>query len=422
MVRAVVGAQWGDEGKGKIVDILASRADVVVRAQGGNNAGHTVKVNDKVYKLHLIPSGILYPDKLCLVGCGTVIDPKVILEEIDTLMASGCSMKNLRIDPRAHVIMPYHIALDKLSEIARGKGDIGTTGRGIGPCYMDKAERCGIRMSDLIDTDVFSDRVRNVLPIKNAIIEKVYGGTGFEAKDIIDEYSEYAKRLAPFVDDASVLLYDAIKEGKNVLLEGAQGTLLDLDMGTYPYVTSSHPVSGGFSTGTGVGPTYINEVIGVEKAYTTRVGKGPFPTELEDEVGNAIREKGFEYGTTTGRPRRCGWLDAVILRQAVKVNGLTAIALNKIDTLAGIAKLKICTAYKAGDKILESFPATLKELEKCQPVYVELDGFEEDISACKTYDELPKNVKNYISVVEKLCDCPVKMIGVGPDREQNIER
>ena len=419
----VVGTQWGDEGKGKIIDIIASRADVVVRSQGGNNAGHTVQSGDEVYKLHLIPSGILYPNTLCLIGAGVVFDPKVVLEEIDGLMSRGIDCSNLRIDPRAQVILPWHIELDGLSEKFRGGSEIGTTHRGIGPCYMDKAERCGLRIYDLVHPEIFAEKARSTGKLKNAIIEKVYGGTPIDIEAMIKEYTEYGKRLAKYVDDVSVLTYEACKAGKSVLFEGAQGTLLDIDFGTYPFVTSSHPLSGGVCTGSGVGPTVIDEVIGVAKAYTTRVGKGPFPTELFDEVGEDIRNRGHEFGTTTGRPRRTGWFDSVILRHAVRVNGLTALSINKIDTLSGIHPLKVCTAYKKADgTILKHYPASLEELAECEPVYEEFEGFDGDLSQCKSFDELPEKCKEYLAELERLCECPIKMVGVGPAREQNLER
>ena len=421
--KVVVGVQWGDEGKGKIIDILASRADVVIRSQGGNNAGHTVENNGEVYKLHLIPSGILYKDTLCLIGCGVVIDPKVILQEIDGLIARGIDCKNLRIDPRAHVIMPWHIALDGLSEKKRGNAEIGTTRRGIGPCYMDKAERCGIRMYDLVHPELFREKAMSVGILKNDLITKLYEEEPIDLETVIEEYVAYGKRLEQYIDDVSVLAFEACKAGKNVLFEGAQGTLLDLDMGTYPFVTSSHPVSGGVCVGTGVGPTMIGEVIGVAKAYTTRVGKGPFPTELNDDMGELIRQRGHEFGTTTGRPRRTGWFDAVILRHAVRVNGLTGLAINKLDTLSDIGKLKICVAYKKNDgTILNDYPASLEELALCEPVYEEVEGFTGDLSQCKTYDELPQVCKDYIKRLEEVCGCPVSMVGVGPARSQNLER
>lgn len=420
--KVVIGAQWGDEGKGKIIDILAQQSDVVVRSQGGNNAGHTVEANGVEYKLHLTPSGILGKNTLCLIGNGVVIDPKVLLEELDMLTEKGVSVDNLRIDPRAHIIMPYHILLDGLSEQARGKGDIGTTGRGIGPCYMDKAERIGIRMCDLLDRDEFIQKARSNTELKNKIIVKIYNGEPIDADSFIPQYLIYADRLRKYVADTSVLLYQAIMDNKKVLFEGAQGTLLDLDIGTYPYVTSSHPVSGGVCVGCGIGPTLIDECIGVMKAYTTRVGKGPFPTELFDETGEKIRNVGREFGTTTGRPRRTGWFDAVIGKFAVRTSGLTGIALNKLDTLSHLPVVKICTGYEIDGKPVTEFPASLKELGKCVPVYEELPGWDEDISAVRSYNDLPQNVKNYVLKIEELCGCKVVMVGVGPGREQNIVR
>jgi len=420
--KVVIGTQWGDEGKGKTIDILAGKADVVVRTQGGNNAGHTIEANGVTYKLQLMPSGILNPKTLCIIGNGVVVDPKVLLSEIDGMEEKGISTKNLMIDARAHVIMPYHIELDGLSEKARGKGDIGTTKKGIGPTYMDKAERSGIRMCDLINPEKFADKVRENLIIKNKMIELVYGGTPMDADKIIEEYSAYADRLRPYVTDTTPILYNKIKEGAEVLFEGAQATLLDIDLGTYPYVTSSHPVSGGVCIGSGIGPTMIDECIGIAKAYTTRVGNGPFPTELDNEVGQAIRDKGHEYGTNTGRPRRCGWFDAVILKYAVRTSGLTSVVLNKADTLAGIGKLKICVAYKKNGEITYDFPPTLEELAICEPVYEEMDGWDEDISDIRDFDKLPEAVQKYVLRIEELCDVKISAIGVGPGREQNIYR
>lgn len=419
----VVGTQWGDEGKGKIIDIIASRADVVVRSQGGNNAGHTVVNNGETYKLHLIPSGILYKDTLCLIGAGVVLDPKDLLSEIDNLEPRGVSFANLKIDPRAHVVMPWHIALDGLSEKFRGNADIGTTHRGIGPTYMDKYERCGIRVYDLVHPEVFAEKVRATGKLKNKIITEVYGGDAFDLDAVIKEYTEYGKRLAKYVDDVSVLVYNANKAGKTIMFEGAQATLLDIDFGTYPYVTSSHPLSAGVCVGTGCGPMMINEIIGVAKAYTTRVGKGPFPTELNDETGETIRNKGGEFGTTTGRPRRTGWFDAVIVRHSVRVNGLSKLAINKLDTLGGIGTLKICVGYKKPDgTTTKDFPPTLEELAGCEPIYEEFPGFDEDISKCKSFDELPQVCKDYIARLEELCECKVAMVGIGPDRSQILER
>lgn len=420
--KVVVGAQWGDEGKGKIIDILASQADVVVRAQGGNNAGHTVKADGNTYKLHLIPSGILYSETLCLIGCGVVIDPRVILQEIDSLESRGISCANLRIDPRAHIIMPWHVALDELGETARGSADIGTTKRGIGPCYMDKAERSGLRIFDLVHPEVFARKAKAACKAKNNVITSVYGGSAIEADAVINEYIAYGERISKYVADVSVLAYEAYKSGKKLLFEGAQGALLDLDLGTYPYVTSSHPVAGGFCVGAGIGPKMIDEVVGVAKAYTTRVGKGPFPTELNDSTGNAIRNKGNEFGTTTGRPRRTGWFDAVIVRHAVRINGLTSIALNKLDTLAGLDEIKVCNAYKLKDgSVIKDFPPALEQLEECEPVYETLPGFSGDLSGCASFGELPENAKKYVKAIEQIVGCPIKMVGVGAGRDQNIE-
>lgn len=419
----VIGTQWGDEGKGKIIDILASRAEVVVRSQGGNNAGHTVVNNGQTYKLHLVPSGILYPGTACLIGAGVVLDPKDFISELDNLHARGVSTDNLKIDPRAHVVMPWHIVLDGLSEKFRGNSDIGTTKRGIGPTYMDKYERCGIRMYDLTHPEVFAQKARSTGALKNKIITAVYGGEAIDLDAVIREYTEYGKRLLPYLADVSVLTYEADKAGKTILFEGAQATLLDIDFGTYPYVTSSHPLSAGVCVGTGVGPRMISNIIGVAKAYTTRVGKGPFPTELNDEIGEKIRNVGGEFGTTTGRPRRTGWFDAVIVRHSVRVNGLDGLAINKLDTLSGLGTLKICTAYKMVDgTITRNLPPTLEELAGCTPIYEEAEGFDEDISGCKSFEELPESCKRYIARLEELCDCRIAMIGIGPDRSQILER
>lgn len=420
--KVVVGAQWGDEGKGKVIDILAGRADMVVRSQGGNNAGHTVKVGDTVYKLRLIPSGILYKGTTCCIANGVVVDPKALVAELDELIEKGIDVSGLKIDKRAHLIMPYHIALDGLSEKSRGAGDIGTTKKGIGPCYMDKAERSGIRFFDLMDPERFAEKVRRNVETKNAIITKVYGGEPLDAEAIIKEYGALAQRLRPFLADTVELIHQAIAQKKEILFEGAQGTLLDLDLGTYPYVTSSHPVTGGVCIGAGVGPTLIDSCLGVAKAYTTRVGKGPFPTELFDETGDKIREKGAEFGTVTGRARRCGWFDAVIMRFAVMVNGLTEVSLNKLDTLSDLGPLKICVAYEMDGKRLTQFPATIEELEKCTPVYEEVPGFSGDFTHMTSYDELPEGAKKYVARIEELIGCRVSMVGVGPGRDQNLER
>lgn len=419
--RVIIGSQWGDEGKGKAIDIYAQKSDVVVRSQGGNNAGHTVEANGEVYKLHLIPSGILNPETLCIIGPGVVVDPKVCLAEIDSLEARGVTTNNLKIDPRAHVIMPYHIALDGISEAARGKSDIGTTKCGIGPCYMDQAERSGIRICDLMDKDIFTEKAKNNLELKNKIITRVYDGEPLD-DSFVEEYLGYADRLRKYVQDTTCLVYDAIQAGKDVLFEGAQGTLLDVLIGTYPYVTSSHPISGGVCIGAGIGPTMIDECIGIAKAYTTRVGKGPFPTELFDEIGETIRVKGNEYGTTTGRPRRCGWLDAVILKFSVRTSGLTSLILNKLDTMSGLKIIKICTGYEKNGEVITEFPASLEELALCKPIYEELPGFDEDVTKIRNFDELPENAKRYIQRIEEVCGVHISMIGVGPGRDQNIIR
>lgn len=421
-VTALVGAQWGDEGKGKTIDILASMAEMVVRAQGGSNAGHTVVANGITHKLRLIPSGILYPETVCIVGSGTVIAPPVILQEMDQLAKYGVSLKNLKIDARAHVILPYHLAIDALSEKLRGGSDIGTTKNGIGPCYMDKAERSGIRMIDFVTPSIFKEKLFKNIEIKNKMLKYVYGGETFDAQAVYDEYLAYADRLRPYVCDTSVMVYDAIKAGKNVLFEGAQGTLLDIDAGTYPYVTSSHPTAGGFCEGAGIGPTLIENCIGVAKSYMTRVGKGPFPTELNDQTGDLIRNRGGEFGTVTGRPRRTGWFDAVIMRYSMRVNGLTALAVNKLDTLTGIKTLKVATAYRKNGEIIKDFPVDISLLEGCEPVYEELPGWDEDITSCKSFDLLPENARKYIEFIERESGCPVTMVGVGPDRTQNINR
>jgi adenylosuccinate synthase len=418
--KVIIGAQWGDEGKAKIIDILSQEAEVVIRSQGGNNAGHTVAVDGKVYKFHLVPSGVLYPGTQCIVGNGVVVDPEGILKEIDNLAAEGISVENLRISDRAHIVMPYHRILDGLNEEARGSEDIGTTKKGIGPCYMDKAERSGIRFCDLLNPELFAKKVRENVIVKNKIIKFVYEkDIQVDAEEIIKDYLAYAKRLEPYIVDTTVLAYDAIKEGKKVLFEGAQGTLLDLDLGTYPFVTSSHPVTGGVCIGSGIGPTMIDECIGVMKGYVTRVGKGPFPTELFCEVGDKIRDVGREYGTTTGRPRRCGWFDAVIGHFAVRTSGLTSIALNKIDVMSGIDTIKICVAYKYKETRLKHFPASLEVLAECEPIYEEMPGWG-PIDHIRTYEELPDTVKAYIKRIEELCEAKVTMVGVGPNRDQNI--
>ena len=418
----VLGAQWGDEGKGKMTDFLAETADVVVRFQGGNNAGHTVEVGDKQYKLHLIPSGILYGDKLNVIGNGVVLDPKGLFTEIDYLENLGIkiSPENFMISDRAHVIMPYHRLFDGLKEKSRGKNDIGTTGKGIGPCYTDKMERSGIRVCDLMHKDVFKERLLENVETKNEILTKVYGMEPVNFEEIYSEYCDYAERIRPFVKDISVEVYNNIKAGKKVLFEGAQGTLLDIDYGTYPFVTSSNTIAGGVCTGAGIGPNMINSAVGIAKAYTTRVGKGPFPTELENEVGEWIREKGHEYGVTTGRSRRCGWLDLVILKSSARVSGLTSFAVTKIDTIAGLPKVKVCTGYNFEGKVIDYIPASLEDLAKCEPIYMEFDGWDESIENARTYEAIPENAKIYLKKIEELTGTKISIISVGPKRDQTI--
>lgn len=416
----VIGAQWGDEGKGKITDYLAENAQVVVRYQGGTNAGHTVEADGKQYKLHLIPSGILYKDTLNIIGDGVAIDPAALFEEMDYLRGLGADASNLVISDRAHVVMPYHKAIDSLSERRRGSSDIGTTGKGIGPCYTDKFERSGIRVCDLLNRDVFVKKATENIELKNELIEKIYGGEPLDGDSIIEEYLSYAERIRPIAADTTYVLYKEMKKGSSILFEGAQGTLLDIDYGTYPFVTSSHPISGGVCVGAGVGPTAIDKVVGVCKAYTTRVGKGPFPTELLDGTGNLIREKGNEYGTTTGRPRRCGWLDLVIVKFASRLSGITDVAVTKLDTLAGIEKIKVCVGYELNGKVIEYFPASLEELAKCKPVFEEYDGWDGSIMNAMEYADLPENAKRYLRRIEEITEARVSIVSVGPEREHTI--
>ncbi len=419
-VRCIVGAQWGDEGKGKITDYLAESSDVVARYQGGSNAGHTVVKGGEVFKLHLVPSGILYDNCVNIIGNGVVVDPPLLLKELDELEEKGLACGNFRISDRAHVVLPFHKTMDMLMEKSRGAGDIGTTMRGIGPAYTDKISRNGIRMNEFVDGEALKSKIASALEEKDPIIEKVYGGRRQESFYV--EYEQYGNRLKPYVADTSALLYGYIKQGKNILLEGAQGTLLDIDHGTYPYVTSSSPTSGGACTGLGIGPTLIDEVLGIAKAYTTRVGKGPFPTELDGGQADYIRDKGCEYGTTTGRARRVGWLDLVILRYAVRVNGLTSLAITKLDTLSGLKEINVCTSYRMAGRDLYDFPADLGVLGEARPVCSALKGWDEDISGTKDFEELPKEAKDYIHFIEDNVGVPVSIISVGPERHQTIIR
>ncbi|KIL16875.1 adenylosuccinate synthase [Bacillus safensis] len=419
----VVGTQWGDEGKGKITDFLSENAEVIARYQGGNNAGHTIKFDGVTYKLHLIPSGIFYKEKTCVIGNGMVVDPKALVTELAYLHERNVSTDNLRISNRAHVILPYHLKLDEVEEERKGANKIGTTKKGIGPAYMDKAARVGIRVADLLDREVFEEKLARNLEEKNRLLEKMYDTEGFKIEDILDEYYEYGQQVKKYVVDTSVVLNNALDEGRRVLFEGAQGVMLDIDQGTYPFVTSSNPVAGGVTIGSGVGPTKIQHVVGVSKAYTTRVGDGPFPTELHDEIGDQIREVGREYGTTTGRPRRVGWFDSVVVRHARRVSGITDLSLNSIDVLTGIEKLKICVAYKLNGEITEEFPASLNELAKCEPVYEEMPGWTEDITGVKNLSELPANARHYLERISQLTGIPLSIFSVGPDRSQtNVVR
>jgi adenylosuccinate synthase len=414
----VVGTQWGDEGKGKITDYLSEKAEVVARYQGGNNAGHTIVFDGKKYKLHLIPSGIFYQDKVCVIGNGMVVDPKALVAELKYLYDHGVNTDNLVISNRAHVILPYHLKLDILEEESKGVNKIGTTKKGIGPAYMDKAARIGIRIADLLDKEEFERKLAINLKEKNRLFDKVYEVEGINIVDILEEYYEYGQQIAKYVKDTSVILNDSLDEGKRVLFEGAQGVMLDIDQGTYPFVTSSNPIAGGVTIGSGVGPTKIHHVVGVSKAYTTRVGDGPFPTELNNEIGNQIREVGKEYGTTTGRPRRVGWFDSVVVRHARRVSGITDLSLNSIDVLTGIPTIKICVAYKYKGKNIEEFPASLKVLAQCEPVYEEFDGWNEDITGVKSLKELPENARHYLERISQLTGIPLSIFSVGPDRSQ----
>ena len=419
---AIVGSQWGDEGKGKVIDYLAEKADMVVRGQGGNNAGHTVVIGDKKYALHLIPSGILNEGAVNIIGNGVVFDPEGFFNELEDLKKDGIDTSNIYVSDRAHIVFPYHKVLDGLYEAARGKDDIGTTKKGIGPCYMDKIERSGIRTCDMLDETAFREKLSAQIDRKNEIIIKLFNSTPVDKEAMVETYTEYARRLKPYIRDTGVMVYDNLQSGKKVLFEGAQGSLLDVDLGTYPYVTSSHPTSGGFTTGSGIGAGMIQEVLGITKAYTTRVGKGPFVTEEDNETGNKIRELGHEYGVTTGRPRRCGWFDAVVVKYSARINGMTALSLMLLDVLGGFETIKICSSYDFGGERIDHFPASLDLLEDCKPVYRELKGWKCDISECRTFDELPEEAQAYIKAIEEETGVPVKIVSVGPRRDQTIIR
>ncbi len=416
----MIGAQWGDEGKGKITDLLSKSANIVVRYQGGVNAGHTIVVQDRTFKLHLIPSGILYPDTECIIGCGTVIDPQVLIEELDQLEKFNISTRNLLISETAHITMPYHRLIDEASEERRGKHKIGTTGRGIGPTYADKSERTGIRVLDLMDPEGLRNQLQWTINYKNVILEKLYNLPPLDPEQVIDQYLEYADRLRPHVVDTSLKIYEAIQRRRNILFEGAQGTLLDLDHGTYPYVTSSNPVAGGACVGTGVGPTMIDRVIGVAKAYTTRVGEGPFPTELDGEVGELLSDRGAEFGTTTGRKRRCGWFDAVIGRYAVRINGIDSLAITKLDVLDELEEIKVCVAYEIEGQRCEDFPSSARRFARCRPIYKTLPGWQQPTTHCRSLEDLPRQALDYLKFLAELMEVPIAIVSLGANRDQTI--
>ncbi|RJQ32506.1 MAG: adenylosuccinate synthase [Peptococcaceae bacterium] len=416
----LVGAQWGDEGKGKVTDFLAEKADFVVRYQGGNNAGHTVVVGDQEFRLHLIPSGILYSGRFCLLGSGVVIDPEVLIGELDSLSARGIDTAGLRISQRAHVIFPYHRRLDQLDEERKGADKIGTTCRGIGPAYIDKSARIGIRVIDLIDREELAVKLERNLQEKNSILASIYQEKKFDCEEMLALYSSYGERLKRYVTDTSLIINDALSAGKNVLFEGAQGTLLDLDHGTYPFVTSSHPTAGAACLGAGIGPAKIDRVVGVTKAYSTRVGEGPYPTELAGELCECIRRQGCEYGTTTGRPRRCGWFDGVAVRYAVRINGLDYLAITKLDVLSGLERIMLCTGYRYRGEIISEFPASLKVLSECEPVYEEFPGWAEDVSTAGRFEDLPVNARRYLERISAVAGAPIALISVGSKRSQTI--
>lgn len=416
----VIGTQWGDEGKGKIVDYLAQKADVVIRSQGGNNAGHTVVVDDKSFAPRLLPSGILFSDKTCIIGSGVVVNPKVLLEEIEGMTSKGVQISKLEISTRAHVIMPYHIRIDEEDEKLKGDAKIGTTKNGIGPCYADKVNRVGIRIGDLMDRDVFAKKLRVNIDLKNRLFEKYYGCEGFDYDEVLKEYLGYADQIRQYVKDTNYSANLYVSEGKKVLFEGAQAAMLDLDHGTYPFVTSSNPTAGGACTGSGVGPRRMENIVGVVKAYTTRVGAGPFPAEQLNEVGEYLRNTGHEFGTVTGRPRRCGWLDTAVVKYAAMLNSLDYLAITRLDILDDLDTIKICTGYKYQGQILKEYPASLDVLENVEPIYEEMPGWKADISKCKSYDELPEAARHYVERISELTGVPLGIVSVGPNRSQTI--
>ncbi|HMO01365.1 MAG TPA: adenylosuccinate synthase [Miltoncostaeaceae bacterium] len=418
----VIGAQWGDEGKGKVVDLLAERSDVVARYQGGNNAGHTIVADEQVYKLHLVPSGILYPGTTCVIGNGTVVDPGALVAEIDGLEERGVSLDGLKLSGNAHLIMPYHVMLDGAAEMRLGRFSIGTTRRGIGPCYEDKAARVGIRAQDLLDPKILVRKLEVALDAKNEILEKLWGMPRLEPERVAEDQLRYAERLRPFIDDTALIIDEALRAGRRVLFEGAQGTMLDIDHGTYPFVTSSNPTAGAACTGTGIGPTRIDSVLGVTKAYVTRVGEGPFPTELADDDGQRMLERGNEFGTTTGRQRRCGWLDLVALRYAARLSGMTGLALTKLDVLSGFERVKLCVAYRDRDGgRLTTFPYHQTVFHGCTPEYEELPGWHEDLSDCRELEDLPPRARAYVERISEAVEVPITLIGTGQGRHQVID-
>ncbi|HCG98880.1 MAG: adenylosuccinate synthase [Candidatus Aquicultor primus] len=418
----LIGTQWGDEGKGKVTDWLANDMDLVVRYQGGHNAGHTVIADGHELKLHLLPSGILHPNIISIIASGLVIDPKALIKELDEVAEIGIGSPNLVLSANAHLIMPYHRLLDQASELKLGSSKIGTTGLGIGPAYTDKASRVGLRVQDLLDMKIFREKLEVALIFKNQVLTKIYDAEPLDVDEIVDEYKGYAERLNGIIGDASRIINDSLDEGKNVLLEGAQGMMLDLDYGTYPFVTSSSPIAGGACVGAGISPLRVKRIIGIAKAYTTRVGAGPFPTELEDATGELMRKVGVEFGTTTGRPRRCGWFDAVILKYTAKINGLTEIALTKLDVLSPFETLKICVGYEYEGKVYDYMPCHQTVFHGAKPVYEEVEGWNTDISDIATYDALPKAARAYVDRLQELIGAPITMISVGPSRDQTILR